>query len=103
MVIHSACLLWEINFCRSLLTFDMDLDIGDKVFYTRSWEVVRRILTFGKGHHLPKDTASIQGGTIAPVAFYNKVSRLRTQRQETLEKQSKKRSSSTPLPPAHTN
>ena len=62
--------------------------------------MVRRILTFGKGHHLPKDMASIQGGIIAPVAFYNEVSRLRTQRQATLEKQSKKRSLSALLPPA---
>ena len=39
-MIHSACLLREINFSlrvlRPLLTFDMDLKIGDQVFYTRS-------------------------------------------------------------------
>ena len=38
MVIHSACgrSIFAARILRPLLTFDMDLDIGDKVFYTRS-------------------------------------------------------------------
>ena len=31
-------------------------------------EVVRRLVTFGKGHHLANDTEGIRGGTVTPVA-----------------------------------
>ena len=36
-------------------------------------KIVHRILTFGKGHHLPKDTEHPEGRTVASVAFYAEV------------------------------
>ena len=63
-------------------------------------KIVQQILTFGKGHHLPKDTEHLEGGTVAPAAFYAEVTRLRARRQEEVAKQARKRSSSAPLPAA---
>ena len=52
-------------------------------------KLVQHILTFGKGHHLPKDTEHLEGGTVAPAAFYAEVTRLRARRQEEVAKQAR--------------
>ena len=92
---HSAYAVQQLGLCTLFMcrfrTVHIDFWANENPSYADQQiqvpVVVRHILTIGKGHHLPKDTVHLEGGTMVPTAFYGEVSRLRTRRQEDLEKQ----------------